>query len=102
LSGCVDEFFLLAARYCDNLILYGLIYVIDSSAMSIKNTYLLAYYSATANAAGGIDSFWTCGISTLETSYLNFIARQLYAQNSPNSPGRFNIGPPMRACNILL
>jgi len=30
-------------------------------------------------------SSWTCSISTLETYYLNFIARQLYAQNSPNS-----------------
>jgi len=32
-----------------------------------------------------IDSSWTCSTSTLETYYLNFIARQLYAQNSPYS-----------------
>jgi len=32
-----------------------------------------------------IDSSWTNGTSTLETFYLNFIATQLYAQNSPNS-----------------
>jgi len=32
-----------------------------------------------------IDSSWTCGTLTLETYYLNFIARQLYAQNSRNS-----------------
>jgi len=32
-----------------------------------------------------IDFSWTCNTSTLANYYLNFIARELYAQNSPNS-----------------
>jgi len=45
--------------------------------------FLLTYRPTQRGAC--IDSSWTCGTSTLVACYFNFIARQLYVQNSPNS-----------------